>query len=219
MAGKRQRRRSGQSNYTNLRNRNNRDYVALVSKNKLVGIWTGDEETSRFQPAENDRDTRLTALKMFDEILEQIPTNDELLDKQVAIYALDCVEQCFTKPGDVIRSKEVSDEAKEMIPELAAKFAERNYNCFLVSEKGSNATIVNDGFAWLQETSERIMAGALGVTYEKPSDKSNKATASDPVVEKSAKLAKLLDQLEDCVDEEEEAKLEKQIAKVESSRI
>lgn len=194
----------------------NRDYIAIVAKNKLVGIWTGDEETSKFEPAPNDRDTRLGALHLFDEVLDKIPTNDELLDKQVAIYGLDCLIDCMQRPGDVIRSQGVSEEAKELIPELALKFFDRSYNCFLVSEKGSNATIVKDGFDWLQETSERLVAGALGVEYSKPSEKKSSTTeiVLTPMQKLEAKLADVNDALIDAEEDDVIAKLESKKARI-----
>lgn len=207
--------RSVQSNYNNRKD--NRDYIAIVSKNKLVGIWTGDEDSSTFEPAPNDRDTRLGALKLFDEVLDKIPTNDEkLLDKQVAIYALDCLMNCFAKPGDIMRSDSVSDEAKEMIPELALKYFERSYNCFLVSESGSNATIVKEGFDWLQEASERLTASALGVTYEKKNEKKSSATTVvlTPLQQLESKLADVNNALIDADDDDVIAKLESKKARI-----
>ena len=112
MARNRRSNRRTESNYQSRKD--DRTYVAIVSKNKLVGVWTGEENTSRFVPAPNDRDTRLGALELFSEVLDDIPTNDTLLDKQVAIYGINCLVDCFTKPGDIIRSKEVSEEAKEI---------------------------------------------------------------------------------------------------------
>ena len=199
--------------------KDDRDYVAIVAKNKLVGIWTGVEEESNFAPAPNDRDTRLGALKLFDEVLDRIPTNDEkLLDKQVAVYALDCLMKCFTNPGDIMRSDSVSEEAKELIPELALKYFDRSYNCFLVSESGSNATIVKDGFDWLQEASERLAAQALGVTYEKKEDKAATTVAvhKTPLQKLEDKLSAVQDQIIDCEDDDELAKLESKASRIET---
>lgn len=215
----RNRRRSGRNVQSNYQSRkNDRDYVAIVSKNKLVGIWTGEEDSSKFEPAPNDRDTRLGALKLFDEVLDRIPTNDELLDKQVAIYALDCLMSCFTNPGDIIRSDSVSQEAKDMIPELAQKYFDRSYNCFLVSAGGSNASIVKEGFDWLQETSERLAASALGVNYEKPEDKkasNTVATHKTPLQKLEDKLSAVNDEIIECEDDDMIAKLESKAARIE----
>lgn len=217
----RRNRRNPNTNYGE-RARNNRDYIAIVSKSKLVGIWTGKEETSKVIAAPNDRDTRLGALQLFDEVLDRIPENHDLLDKQVAIYGLDCLVNCILRPGDVVRSTEISDEVKEMIPALVEKYIARNYNCFLVSEKGSNATIVGEGFDWLQEMAERFTAQAMGVNYEK---KDTNGSASAPemsaedkarLAELKSKLAKAEDDLLEVEDEETEAKLEKKIAKLQS---
>ena len=200
-----------------------RTYISIVSKCKLVGIWTGSEDTSKFVPAPNDRDTRLGALQLFSEVLDDIPTNEtELLDKQVAIYGLDCLIDCILRPGDVIRSEAVSDEAKAMVPELIAKFMDRNYNCFLMSEKGSSATIVREGFDWLQEVSERLLAGALGVTYEKKAateEASAPAAHKTPLQVQEDKLTAAYDELDEAYDNDDEdkaAKIESKIARLKS---
>lgn len=221
MAGNRRTRRSARNGYQQNSNRDNRTYISIVSKCKLVGIWTGSEDTSKFVPAPNDRDTRLGALQLFSEVLDSIPTNEtELLDKQVAIYGLDCLIDCILRPGDVIRSEAVSDEAKAMVPELIAKFMARNYNCFLMSEKGSSATIVREGFDWLQEVSERLLAGALGVTYEKKDAKPATAEAhKSPLEVQEDKLTAAYDELDaayDADDEEKAAKIESKIARLKS---
>lgn len=212
----RRNRRNPNTNYGE-RARNNRDYIAIVSKSKLVGIWTGAEESSKVIAAPNDRDTRLGALQLFDEVLDRIPENHELLDKQVAIYGLDCLINCILRPGDVVRSTEISDEVKEMIPALVKKYTDRNYNCFLVSEKGSNATIVTEGFDWLQEMAERLTAQAMGVTYEKKD--ANSATPTEhktPLQKLEDKLSDIQEQIIDCEDDEEMAKLESKMARIES---
>ena len=215
----RRNRRNPNTNYGE-RARNNRDYIAIVSKSKLVGIWTGAEESSKVIAAPNDRDTRLGALQLFDEVLDRIPENHELLDKQVAIYGLDCLINCILRPGDVVRSTEISDEVKEMIPALVKKYTDRNYNCFLVSEKGSNATIVTEGFDWLQEMAERLLAGALGVTYEKKDAKPATAEAhKSPLEVQEDKLTAAYDELDaayDADDEEKAAKIESKIARLKS---
>ena len=216
MARNRRSNRTTQSNYATRKD--DRDYVAIVAKNKMVGIWTGNEETSKYIMAPNDRDTRLGALQLFSEVLDKIPTNDELLDKQVAIYALNCVTDCFTRPGDVIRSKEVSQEAKDMMAEIAQKYNERNYNCFLVPEKGSNATIVAEGFEWLQELGERLIAEANGVTYSKVAVKEETTTVAhkSPLQKLEDKLSELQELLIDAEDDDEIAKLESKIARTEA---
>ena len=215
MARNRRSNRTVQSNYASRKD--DRTYVAIVAKNKMVGIWTGNEETSKYVMAPNDRDTRLGALQLFSEVLDQIPTNDELLDKQVAIYALNCVTDCFTRPGDIIRSTEVSKEAKEMLPELMEKFNERNFNCFLVPEKGSNATIVAEGFEWLQELCERLIAEANGVTYTKNTVKEEAPVAhKTPLQKLEDKLSELQDALIEADDDDEIAKLESKIARTEA---
>ena len=145
-----------------------RDLVAIVSKNKLVGIWTGDEATSKEIPAPNDRDTRLGAMQLFQEVLEQIPTNEEeILDIKTGIYLLDIVYHTMMNPGDAYSDKTISEECRDMILPLRRMWDERCLNCFLVSEKGSSATIVSDGFEWLKELAERKVAEAYGVSYEK----------------------------------------------------
>ena len=212
----RRNRRNPNTNYGE-RARNNRDYIAIVSKSKLVGIWTGAEESSKVIAAPNDRDTRLGALQLFDEVLNRIPENHELLDKQVAIYGLDCLINCILRPGDVVRSTEISDEVKEMIPALVKKYTDRNYNCFLVSEKGSNATIVTEGFDWLQEMAERLTAQAMGVTYEKKDANSAAPTEhKTPLQKLEDKLSDIQEQIIDCEDDEEMAKLESKMARIES---
>ena len=212
----RRNRRNPNTNYGE-RARNNRDYIAIVSKSKLVGIWTGAEESSKVIAAPNDRDTRLGALQLFDEVLDRIPENHELLDKQVAIYGLDCLINCILRPGDVVRSTEISDEVKEMIPALVKKYTDRNYNCFLVSEKGSNATIVTEGFDWLQEMAERLTAQAMGVTYEKKDANSAAPTEhKTPLQKLEDKLSDIQEQIIDCEDDEEMAKLESKMARIES---
>ena len=215
----RRNRRNPNTNYGERR-ANNRDYIAIVSKNKLIGIWTGAEETSKVIAAPNDRDTRLGALQLFDEVLDRIPENHELLDKQVAIYGLDCLINCILRPGDVVRSTEISDEVKEMIPALVKKYTDRNYNCFLVSEKGSNATIVTEGFDWLQEMAERFTAQAMGVTYEKKDAKPATAEAhKSPLEVQEDKLTAAYDELDaayDADDEEKAAKIESKIARLKS---
>lgn len=213
----RRNRRNPNTNYGERR-ANNRDYIAIVSKNKLVGIWTGAEETSKVIAAPNDRDTRLGALQLFDEVLDRIPENHELLDKQVAIYGLDCLINCILRPGDVIRSTEISDEVKDMIPALVEKYTARNYNCFLVSEKGSNATIVSEGFDWLQEMAERFTAQAMGVTYEKKTAEQASATAEHktPLQKLEDKLSAIQEEIIDCEDDEQIAKLESKMARIEA---
>ena len=216
MARNRRSNRTTQSNYATRKD--DRDYVAIVAKNKMVGIWTGNEETSKYIMAPNDRDTRLGALQLFSEILDKIPTNDDLLDKQVAIYALNCVTDCFTRPGDIIRSKEVSQEAKDMMAEIAVKYNERNYNCFLVPEKNSNATIVAEGFEWLQELGERLIAEANGVTYSKVAVKEETTAVAhkSPLQKLEDKLSELQELLIDAEDDDEIAKLESKIARTEA---
>lgn len=216
MARNRRSNRTVNSNYATRKD--DRDYIAIVAKNKMVGIWTGNEETSKYIMAPNDRDTRLGALQLFSEILDRIPTNDELLDKQVAIYALNCVTDCFTRPGDIIRSKEVSQEAKDMMAEIAQKYNERNYNCFLVPEKGSNATIVAEGFEWLQELGERLIAEANGVTYSKVAVKEETTAVAhkSPLQKLEDKLSELQELLIDAEDDDEIAKLESKIARTEA---
>lgn len=213
----RRNRRNPNTNYGE-RAKNNRDYIAIVSKNKLVGIWTGKEEDSKVIAAPNDRDTRLGALKLFDEVLDRIPENHDLLDKQVAIYGLDCLINCILRPGDVVRSTEVSNEAKEMIPALTKKYMERSYNCFLVSEKGSNATIVTEGFDWLQEMAERFTAEALGVNYEKKApNTAAPAEHKTPLQVQEDKLTAAYDELDAAYDEDDEdkiAKLESKVARL-----
>ena len=212
----RRNRRNPNTNYGERR-ANNRDYIAIVSKNKLVGIWTGAEESSKVIAAPNDRDTRLGALQLFDEVLDRIPENNELLDKQVAIYGLDCLINCILRPGDVIRSTEISDEVKDMIPALVDKYTARNYNCFLVSEKGSNATIVSEGFDWLQEMAERFTAQAMGVTYEKKDAKPATTEAHKSPLEKlEDKLSAIQEEIIDCEDDEQIAKLESKMARIEA---
>ena len=163
--GNRKNRPSRQYGYKNRKD--DRDYVAIVSKSKLLGIWTGDESTSKIIAAPNDRDTRLGAFRLFDEVLDKIPTNDDLLDKQVAIYGLDILVNAILRPGDVVRNGDITEEVQEMLEPMREKYFDRNYNCFLVSEKGSEASIVKEGFDWLQETAERKAAAAFGVSYEK----------------------------------------------------
>lgn len=216
MARNRRSNRTTQSNYATRKD--DRDYIAIVAKNKMVGIWTGNEETSKYIMAPNDRDTRLGALQLFSEILDKIPTNDDLLDKQVAIYALNCVTDCFTRPGDIIRSKEVSQEAKDMMAEIAVKYNERNYNCFLVPEKNSNATIVAEGFEWLQELGERLIAEANGVTYSKVAVKEETTAVAhkSPLQKLEDKLSELQELLIDAEDDDEIAKLESKIARTEA---
>lgn len=216
MARNRRSNRTVNSNYATRKD--DRDYVAIVAKNKMVGIWTGNEETSKYIMAPNDRDTRLGALQLFSEVLDKIPTNDELLDKQVAIYALNCVTDCFNRPGDIIRSKEVSQEAKDMMIEIAQKYNERNFNCFLVPEKGSNATIVAEGFEWLQELGERLIAEANGVTYSKVAVKEETTAVAHktPLQKLEDKLSELQDALIEAEDDDEIAKLESKIARTEA---
>ncbi len=216
MARNRRSNRTVNSNYATRKD--DRDYIAIVAKNKMVGIWTGNEETSKYIMAPNDRDTRLGALQLFSEILDKIPTNDDLLDKQVAIYALNCVTDCFTRPGDIIRSKEVSQEAKDMMAEIAQKYYDRNYNCFLVPEKGSNATIVAEGFEWLQELGERLIAEANGVTYSKVAVKEEPTAVAhkSPLQKLEDKLSELQELLIDAEDDDEIAKLESKIARTEA---
>ena len=216
MARNRRSNRTVNSNYATRKD--DRDYIAIVAKNKMVGIWTGNEETSKYIMAPNDRDTRLGALQLFSEILDKIPTNDDLLDKQVAIYALNCVTDCFTRPGDIIRSKEVSQEAKDMMAEIAVKYNERNYNCFLVPEKNSNATIVAEGFEWLQELGERLIAEANGVTYTKNAVKQEETAVAHktPLQKLEDKLSELQEALIDADDDDEIAKLESKIARTEA---
>ena len=216
MARNRRSNRTVNSNYATRKD--DRDYIAIVAKNKMVGIWTGNEETSKYIMAPNDRDTRLGALQLFSEILDKIPTNDDLLDKQVAIYALNCVTDCFTRPGDIIRSKEVSQEAKDMMAEIAQKYNDRNYNCFLVPEKGSNATIVAEGFEWLQELGERLIAEANGVTYTKNAVKQEETAVAHktPLQKLEDKLSELQEALIDADDDDEIAKLESKIARTEA---
>lgn len=217
----RRNRRNPNTNYGERR-ANNRDYIAIVSKNKLIGIWTGAEETSKVIAAPNDRDTRLGALQLFDEVLDRIPENHELLDKQVAIYGLDCLINCILRPGDVVRSTEISDEVKDMIPALVEKYTARNYNCFLVSEKGSNATIVTEGFDWLQEMAERLTAQAMGVTYEKKAsgEEASATTAhKTPLQVQEDKLTAAYDELDEAYDNDDEdkaAKIESKIARLKS---
>ena len=152
--------------------------------------------------------------------MDRIPENHELLDKQVAIYGLDCLINCILRPGDVVRSTEISDEVKEMIPALVKKYTDRNYNCFLVSEKGSNATIVTEGFDWLQEMAERLTAQAMGVTYEKKDAKPATAEAhKSPLEVQEDKLTAAYDELDaayDADDEEKAAKIESKIARLKS---
>ena len=216
MARNRRSNRTVNSNYATRKD--DRDYIAIVAKNKMVGIWTGNEETSKYIMAPNDRDTRLGALQLFSEILDKIPTNDDLLDKQVAIYALNCVTDCFTRPGDIIRSKEVSQEAKDMMAEIAQKYNDRNYNCFLVPEKNSNATIVAEGFEWLQELGERLIAEANGVTYTKNAVKQEETAVAHktPLQKLEDKLSELQEALIDADDDDEIAKLESKIARTEA---
>lgn len=212
----RRNRRNPNTNYGE-RARNNRDYIAIVSKNKLVGIWTGKEESSKVIAAPNDRDTRLGALQLFDEVLDRIPENDDLLDKQVAIYGLDCLINCILRPGDVVRSTEISDEVKDMIPALIEKYTARSYNCFLVSEKGSNATIVSEGFDWLQEMAERFTAQAMGVTYEKKDKPATTEAHKTPLQVQEDKLTAAYDELDaayDADDEDKAAKIESKIARL-----
>ena len=203
------------SNYATRKD--DRDYVAIVSKVKMVGIWTGNEETSKYEMAPNDRDTRLGALRLFSEILDKIPTNDELLDKQVAIYALNCVSDCFTRPGDVYRSN-ISEEAKELIPEIIEKYYKRCYNCFIVPESNSNATIVREGFAWLEEMAERKLAEVHGVVYDKPQDKTEASVAhKSPLQVQEDKLNAAYDELDEAYDNDDEdkaAKIESKIARI-----
>ena len=199
-----------------------RDLVAIVSKSKLVGIWTGDEATSKEIPAPNDRDTRLGAMQLFKEVLEQIPTNEEeILDIKTGIYLLDIVYHTMMNPGDSYADKTISEECRDMILPLRRMWDERCLNCFLVSEKGSSATIVSDGFDWLKEIAERKVAEAYGVTYEKQQIGVNSATTvsfDDSQLRKyQTKLAELEDKLIDADTEEEETSLSKKIAKVQEA--
>lgn len=208
------RERNVKSNYTSRKD--DRTYVSIISKNKLVGIWTGDESTSKYVAAPNDRDTRLGALRLLDEVLDSIPTNDELLDKQVAIYGINCLVDCFTKAGDVIRSKEVSQEAKDMIPEIARKLFERNYNCFLIDTRNSNASIVKDGFDWLQDVTEKNNGAANGVEYadRKPASATEHKSPLQAQQDKLTAAYDELDEAYDNDDEEKAAKIESKIARL-----
>lgn len=214
----RRNRRNNNVNYGVRNNRTNRDYIAIVSQSKLVGIWTGKEEESTYIPAPNDRDTRLGAMQLLDEVLDRIPTNDELLDKQVVIYSLDCLADCMLKPGDVIRSEAVSAEAKEMIPALLQKLADRSFNCFIMRESGSNATIVSEGFEWLKDEAERKVGEAMGVHYEKKSAKVPAvAEHKSPLQVQEDKLNQAYDELDEAYDnddEEKASKLESKIARL-----
>ena len=166
--GRQGRRPARQSKINRQNNKKERDLIAIVSKNKLVGIWTGDESTSKEIVAPNDRDTRLGAMQLFSEVLDQIPTNEEeILDIKTGIYLLDIVYTAMLNPGDAYADKTISEECRDMILPLRRKWDERCLNCFLVSEKGSSATIVSDGFEWLKELAERKVAETYGVTYEK----------------------------------------------------
>lgn len=210
----RKQRNAGYQNYNNPV-KENRDYVAIVSKNKMVGIWTGSEESSKYVMAPNDRDTRLGALELFDEVLDRIPTNDQLLDRQVVIYSLDCLFDCIMRPGDVVRSEKVSDEAKAMIPGLIQKYIDRSFNCFLMSAGKSNAEIVRGGFDWLQDISERTIAEANGVHYEKKSEKKAPAEFKSPLQVQQEKLNAAYDELDEAYDNDDEAKAAKLESKIE----
>lgn len=213
MARNRRSNRNVQSNYKSRKD--DRTYVAIISKNKLVGIWTGAEESSKYVAAPNDRDTRLGALRLLDEVLDSIPTNDELLDKQVAIYGINCLTDCFTKPGDIIRSSEVSAEAKEMIPEIAQKLFDRSYNCFLVDTRHSNATIVKDGFDWLQDVTEKNNGAANGVEYTDRPKSNASAEVKSPLQVQQEKLNAAYDELDAAYDADDEAKAAKLESKIE----
>lgn len=212
MARNRRSNRNVQSNYKSRKD--DRTYVSIISKNKLVGIWTGDESTSKYVAAPNDRDTRLGALRLLDEVLDSIPTNDDLLDKQVAIYGINCLTDCFTKPGDIIRSSEVSQEAKELIPDIARKLFDRSYNCFLIDTRNSNATIVKDGFDWLQDVTEKNNGAANGVEYaDKP--KTSAVESKSPLQVQQDKLNAAYDELDAAYDADDEAKAAKIESKIE----
>jgi hypothetical protein len=112
----------------------------------------------------------------------------------------------------------VSQEAKDMMAELMVKYNERNFNCFLVPEKGSNATIVAEGFEWLQELGERLIAEANGVTYSKVAVKEETTAVAHktPLQKLEDKLSELQELLIDAEDDDEIAKLESKIARTEA---
>lgn len=209
-------RKNRSNGFQNYGKKDDRDYIAIVSKNKMVAIWTGEEDSSKYIMAPNDRDTRLGALQLLDEVLDRIPENSELLDKQVVIYALDCLYDCIFKPGDVVRSNTISDEVKEMIPAIIEKYTARNYNCFLMSERHSHATIVKAGFDWLQNISEKTIASANGVEYtDRP--KASATEHKSPLQAQQDKLTAAYDELDEAYDnddEEKAAKIESKIARL-----
>ena len=160
-----------------------RDYIAIVSNSSLCGVWTGSEEDSIYDYFE---DTRTGFLCCLEAVLENIPTNEELLNRQVAIYLPDMILKVHTAPGDMIRDDSFD---LEQVNRVCTMIAERSYNIVFAREKGSKAKVVSDAYDWIKSISKaNNKAAATG---------SSSAKASKAVVADDAQCDKIKAKIDD----------------------
>lgn len=153
----------------------NREFVVVCAdKNGRVGTFAeNDKYVESFTKYTND--TKLNMFEQLRDVLETIPCHcDELLEKQVAIYVPSAISGNL---GDMYRSDKY-ESCQEIMLDIQGMLFERSLNCFIVDIKGSNATIVQHAYEFVQEETKKANAKADGVEYVSNKRTANKTTGN-----------------------------------------
>lgn len=195
---------------TTSANVTNREFVVICA-DKAGRVATFAENTLYTENySEYYNDTKLGMFEQLRDVLEMIPTNDdELLEKQVAIYVPGAI---FGNIGDMYRSDKY-ETCRDIMLEVHELLHDRSLNCFLVDITGSRATIVQHAYDFVKEQSKEANAKASGKEYVAPAKKSE-ATANNVIADKIAQLeVQLADAMIDG-DDDKVARIESAIARL-----
>ena len=195
---------------TTSANVSNREFVVIASKSGRVCTFAENTLYVEENSSEFYNDVKLGMFERLLDVLCAIPTNDEeLLDKQVAIYVPGAI---FGNIGDMYRSDKY-ESCRDIMLEVHEAICDRNLNCFLVDITGSKATIVQNAYDYVERASREANAKADGKEYVAPAKKS--ASSANSVIED--KIADLTSKLADAIvdgDNDKVARIESAIARL-----
>lgn len=195
---------------TTSANVTNREFVVIASKSGRVCTFAENTLYVEENSSEYYNDVKLGMFERLLDVLCAIPTNDEeLLDKQVAIYVPGAI---FGNIGDMYRSDKY-ESCRDIMLEVHEAINDRNLNCFLVDITGSKATIVQNAYDYVEQASREANAKADGKEYVAPAKKS--ASSANSVI--ADKIAQLEVQLADAMidgDDDKVARIESAIARL-----
>lgn len=190
-----------------------RTYFSCIARDGVCGVYTGNPETSVYEIFDKTEEGALNCLKAILSDNDIVPDPEvELLDKQVAIYVLDCVADVFLTPGDMLRNKKF-DDIRDLIDEVQLLAFQKRNNLVLRRIGKSKAKIVSEGFDWIKGVVKDALKNG-GVSTSEPSAPAVTAEEEAKYKDLMAKIDNLEDQLEDTEDDDEADKLEKKIERL-----